>query len=182
MVAGCPVGQDNSHVNIPFSYRLILLSILLNLVPFVKSTVVTLVSSMGQKSNPLATLQYGQLMNNPGPVQPSQLFVPYDPGQPVSVNQATVTPASAAAPTINNSQIIGSQLLHHRYVVATTFTRPSVILPSPISPIPPMPIPVGSQLLHHRYDNLQSSSYPFSSPIRPMPMITPRCVCHFFMR
>jgi len=72
------------------------------------------VSSMGQKSNPLQ-LQYGQLMNNTGAgsMQPS-LFVPYDPGQPVSVNQSTVTPASAAAPTINNSQIIGSQLLHHR--------------------------------------------------------------------
>ena len=78
------------------------------------------VSGMGQKSNPLATLQYGQLMNNTGAgsMQPSQLFVPYDPGQPVSVNQPTVTPASAAAPTINNSQIIGSQLLHHRWVTA----------------------------------------------------------------
>ena len=73
------------------------------------------VSAGNQKSNPLATYQYGPIVNN-GTLQPSQVFVPYDPGQPV--NQPAPTPApTAAAPApqnVNSSQLISSQLMQQR--------------------------------------------------------------------
>ena len=67
-----------------------------------------------QKSNPLAALQYGQLIGNTS-LQPSQMIVQYDPGQPVNA-ASHPAPGAPAPPTqnVNTSQIIGSQLMQQR--------------------------------------------------------------------
>ena len=67
-----------------------------------------------QKSNPLATLQYGPIVNNAAPsMPPSQMFVQYDPGQPVN-NQPSAGPPGAPPQNLNSSQIIGSHLIQQQ--------------------------------------------------------------------
>jgi hypothetical protein len=69
-------------------------------------------STSSQKSNPLAAaLPYGQLIGNTS-LQPSQLFVPYDPS-----NAAPGSHAAPGAPSQNTSQIIGSQLMPQQRAV-----------------------------------------------------------------
>lgn len=64
--------------------------------------------SNSQKSNPLAAaLPYGPLIGNTS-LQPSQLFVPYDPSQSAAPGNHA---APGGPPSQNTSQIIGSQLM-----------------------------------------------------------------------
>lgn len=79
-------------------------------------------SGTGQKTNPLAaTLQpYSQLVNNTS-LQPSQVFMQYDPNHQVNVNQASQQshapgPPGGPSQNIATSQIIGSQLVQQRQV------------------------------------------------------------------
>ena len=69
------------------------------------------VPGSSQKAASMQQLQYGQVMNNNVSLGPSQLFVSYDPGQPIS-NQPQ--PPQQPAANLASSQIIGSQLVTQR--------------------------------------------------------------------
>lgn len=80
------------------------------------------VSNTQQKSSGLQALSYGPLVG-----LSSQMFVQYDPGQPVNANQPAPAPTPAAAATagaanapsqnVNSSQLIGSHIVGQRSVL-----------------------------------------------------------------
>ena len=74
-------------------------------------------SGASQKSNPLPTLQYSQLMGNTS-LQPSQMFVQFDP----QANQTAAPAAPSGNQNVNSSQIIGSQLMQQRQPVQNVQT------------------------------------------------------------
>ena len=74
--------------------------------------VMSVSTGASQKSNPLAALQYGQLIGNTS-LQPSQMFVQYDPGQPVNA-ASHPAPGAPAPPGPPNQNVIGSQLIQQR--------------------------------------------------------------------